>query len=128
MGVAGSEHIFGITVLCFQRRHAQFQWCQHLVEHLGHALCHGPAAADAHDGPLREQGAHAFSVAAQGIFGQGIFIDPKRKLVIASNANWTRATDGPEGAARDVFYKQVQDLIDAEAAAKAPVAATKSAN
>ncbi|MEQ1641763.1 MAG: serine hydrolase domain-containing protein, partial [Novosphingobium sp.] len=30
------------------------------------------------------------SFAAQGIFGQGIFIDPKRNLVIASNANWTR--------------------------------------
>lgn len=53
------------------------------------------------------------SVAAQGIFGQGIFIDPKRKLVIASNANWTRATLGPEGDAREAFYKQVQALIDA---------------
>ena len=28
------------------------------------------------------------SFAARGIFGQGIFIDPKRKLVIASNADW----------------------------------------
>lgn len=53
------------------------------------------------------------SVAAQGIFGQGIFIDPKRKLVIASNANWTRATKGPEPDAREAFYKQVQALIDA---------------
>lgn len=53
------------------------------------------------------------SVAAQGIFGQGIFIDPKRKLVIASNADWTRATLGPEGDAREAFYKQVQALIDA---------------
>ncbi|MFM5949325.1 MAG: serine hydrolase domain-containing protein [Novosphingobium sp.] len=53
------------------------------------------------------------SVAAQGIFGQGIFIDPKRNLVIASNANWTRATLGPEGEAREVFYKRVQALIDA---------------
>jgi CubicO group peptidase (beta-lactamase class C family) len=57
------------------------------------------------------------AVAAQGIFGQGIFIDPKRKLVIASNANWTRATLGPEPEAREAFYKQVQALIDAEAAA-----------
>jgi CubicO group peptidase (beta-lactamase class C family) len=56
------------------------------------------------------------SVAAQGIFGQGIFIDPKRQLVIASNANWTRATMGPEGEAREVFYRQVQALIDAEQA------------
>jgi CubicO group peptidase (beta-lactamase class C family) len=54
------------------------------------------------------------SVAAQGIFGQGIFIDPKRRLVIASNANWTRATEGPEGDAREAFYKQVQAAIDAE--------------
>lgn len=53
------------------------------------------------------------SVAAQGIFGQGIFIDPKRHLVIASNADWTRATLGPEGDAREAFYKQVQALIDA---------------
>ena len=53
------------------------------------------------------------SVAAQGIFGQGIFIDRRRRLVIASNANWTRATKGPESDAREAFYKQVQALIDA---------------
>lgn len=53
------------------------------------------------------------SFAAQGIFGQGIFIDPKRQLVIASNANWTRATMGPEPAAREAFYRQVQALVDA---------------
>lgn len=53
------------------------------------------------------------SVAAQGIFGQGIFIDPARRLVIASNANWTRASKGPEPAAREAFYRQVQALIDA---------------
>lgn len=53
------------------------------------------------------------SVAAQGIFGQGIFIDRKRRLVIASNADWTRASKGPEPEAREAFYKQVQALIDA---------------
>lgn len=57
------------------------------------------------------------AVAAQGIFGQGIFIDPKRRLVIASNANWTRASKGPEPEAREAFYNQVQQLLDAEAAA-----------
>lgn len=57
------------------------------------------------------------SVAAQGIFGQGIFIDHKRHLVIATNADWTRATKGPEPEAREAFYKQVQALLDAEAAA-----------
>jgi CubicO group peptidase (beta-lactamase class C family) len=53
------------------------------------------------------------SFAAQGIFGQGIFIDPKRKLVIASNGNWPTATD-PEGVgkAREAFYKSVQDAVD----------------
>jgi CubicO group peptidase (beta-lactamase class C family) len=53
------------------------------------------------------------SFAAQGIFGQGIFIDPKRKLVIASNGNWPTATD-PEGVgnAREAFYKRVQDAVD----------------
>ncbi|SNS39228.1 serine hydrolase domain-containing protein [Sphingopyxis indica] len=56
------------------------------------------------------------SFAAQGIFGQGIFIDPKRRLVIASNGNWSTATD-PEGvgSAREAFYKAVQAAVDAEA-------------
>ena len=55
------------------------------------------------------------SFAAQGIFGQGIFIDPKRRLVIASNGNWPTATD-PEGvgAAREAFYKAVQAAVDGE--------------
>jgi CubicO group peptidase (beta-lactamase class C family) len=56
------------------------------------------------------------SYAAQGIFGQGIFIDPKRRLVIASNSNWPKATD-PEtvGQQREAFYKSVQAAVDAEA-------------
>jgi CubicO group peptidase (beta-lactamase class C family) len=53
------------------------------------------------------------SVAAQGIFGQGIYIDPQRRLVIASNSNWTRASLGPESKAREAFYAQVRALIDA---------------
>ena len=58
------------------------------------------------------------SYAAQGIFGQGIFIDPKRKLVIASNSNWPQATDrqgGDQAQKRGLFYKQVQLAIDNEA-------------
>ena len=55
--------------------------------------------------------------AAQGIFGQGIFFDAKRKLVIASNSNWPRATDEKSKLDRDAFYKQVQAAIDAEAGA-----------
>lgn len=56
------------------------------------------------------------SYAAQGIFGQGIFIDPKRNLVIASNSNWPRAIDpNTVGAQREAFYKAVQAAVDAEA-------------
>ncbi len=53
------------------------------------------------------------SYAAQGIFGQGIFIDPKRNLVIASNSNWPKATDPDTvGKEREAFYKAVQFAID----------------
>lgn len=58
------------------------------------------------------------SYAAQGIFGQGIFIDPRRKLIIASNSNWPQATDqqgGDQAQKRALFYKQVQLAIDSEA-------------
>ena len=59
------------------------------------------------------------SYAAQGIFGQGIFIDPKRKLIIASNSNWPKATDpATVGQQREAFYRAVQAAIDAEGAAK----------
>jgi len=57
------------------------------------------------------------SFAARGIFGQGIFIDPKRRLVIASNANWAGgATDRVASEAREAFYRAVQKAIDDEAA------------
>ena len=56
------------------------------------------------------------SFAARGIFGQGIFIDPKRKLVIASNADWGGgASDRVANEARDAFYRAVQKAIDDEA-------------
>jgi len=60
------------------------------------------------------------SYTARGIFGQGIFIDPKRKLIIASNSNWPYASDrqgGDQDAKRLAFYKQVQQTIDNEAKA-----------
>lgn len=54
---------------------------------------------------------------ARGIFGQGIFIDPKRKLVIASNANWAAGARDPAAArARDAFWRAVQKAIDDEEA------------
>lgn len=57
------------------------------------------------------------SFAARGIFGQGIFIDPVRQLVIASNANWgASARDPVASEAREAFYKAVQKAVDDEAA------------
>jgi CubicO group peptidase (beta-lactamase class C family) len=57
------------------------------------------------------------SFMARGIFGQGIFIDPARKLVIASNANWGGGARDPVASReRDAFYRAVQAAIDAEAA------------
>lgn len=63
--------------------------------------------------------------AARGIFGQGIFLDPKRKLVVVQTGNWAGgARDRPAGAAREAFYRTVQRAIDAEAAgAPRPAAA-----
>ena len=54
--------------------------------------------------------------AARGIFGQGIFIDPQRQLVIATNANWAGgARDPVASAAREAFYQAVQKAVDEEA-------------
>lgn len=59
--------------------------------------------------------------AARGIFGQGIFIDPARQLVIVSNGNWHKAgsADNPSYAAREAFYQAVQKAVDDEARAPA---------
>jgi CubicO group peptidase (beta-lactamase class C family) len=59
------------------------------------------------------------SYAARGIFGQGIFVDPKRRIVIASNANWAQgASDRTASRAREAFYRSVQKAVDDEAAGK----------
>lgn len=57
------------------------------------------------------------SYAARGIFGQGIFIDPKRRLVIASNGNWPGGANAKADVeARQAFYEAVQKALDGEAA------------
>ncbi len=54
----------------------------------------------------------------RGAFGQGLFIDPARQLVIETNANWAGGALDPRAmAARDAFYKAVQQAVDAEGAA-----------
>lgn len=52
------------------------------------------------------------SYAAQGIFGQGIFIDPNRNLVIASNSNWPTASPDDMKLRRNAFYAAMQVAID----------------
>jgi CubicO group peptidase (beta-lactamase class C family) len=55
------------------------------------------------------------SFAARGIFGQGIFMDPQRKLVIVSNANWANGARDPVASeAREAFYRMVQKAVDDE--------------
>ena len=54
------------------------------------------------------------SFQAIGIFGQSIFIDPQRQLVIATNANWPTASDAALANGRSTFNKAVQSAIDAE--------------
>jgi CubicO group peptidase (beta-lactamase class C family) len=54
---------------------------------------------------------------ARGIFGQALFLDPARRLVIVSNANWAGgARDREASVARDAFHRTVQAAIDGEAA------------
>lgn len=54
--------------------------------------------------------------AADGIFGQGIFIDPNRNLVIATNSSWSSALGDADRshAKREEFFQAVQAAIDAE--------------
>ncbi|MGH1422863.1 MAG: serine hydrolase domain-containing protein [Hyphomonas sp.] len=58
------------------------------------------------------------SYQADGIFGQGIFIDPARNIVIASNSSWSTAlgNEGGEQAKRTALYRAVQAATDAEQA------------
>ena len=66
------------------------------------------------------------SFAARGIFGQGIFIDPKRRIVIASSANWAGgATDPVASEAREAFYRAVQKAVDDEAAGASSAALSR---
>ena len=56
------------------------------------------------------------SFAAIGIFGQYIFIDPARNLVIAGNSSWqdARGRVADQNADRDAFFSAMQAAIDAE--------------
>lgn len=54
------------------------------------------------------------SFTARGIFGQTIFIDPKRQLVITFNGNWEHATEPELNRQRFEFIDAVRQAIDQE--------------
>lgn len=51
---------------------------------------------------------------AQGIFGQLIYVDPARRLVVAMSGAWPKATDPVLGAERAAFVKRIVTALDAE--------------
>jgi CubicO group peptidase (beta-lactamase class C family) len=54
------------------------------------------------------------AVQAVGIFGQAIYIDPKRKLVVAVSSAWPHATDEGQQHARNALFKTIAATVDAE--------------
>jgi CubicO group peptidase (beta-lactamase class C family) len=54
------------------------------------------------------------SFTARGIFGQTIFIDPNRDLVVAFNGNWSVASDKVLNAKRFEFIDNIRAYIDKE--------------
>ena len=50
---------------------------------------------------------------ARGIFGQSLFLDPLRKLVIVSNGNWAGGARDPAAAReRDAMFRTVQRAVE----------------
>ncbi len=54
------------------------------------------------------------SFAAQGHFGQTVFVDPKRKIVVAINADYASSIDHGEHEQRNDFIRAVQKAVDTE--------------
>jgi len=54
------------------------------------------------------------SFTARGIFGQTLFIDPQRELVIAFNGNWPNASEAKLNAQRFDFIDEIRASIDEE--------------
>lgn len=53
---------------------------------------------------------------AKGIFGQGIFVDPSRELVIVVNSSWDDASGRArnQNSERALFFERVRQAVDAE--------------
>lgn len=54
------------------------------------------------------------SFQAQGIFGQLIYIDPPRRLVVAMSSAWPRASGGGLRDAQAAFVRRIRNAIDVE--------------
>ncbi len=60
------------------------------------------------------------SYAAIGIFGQMVYVDPSRQLVIAQVGAWPHATSDALVAARRAFVADVKEAVDAESKRATP--------
>lgn len=56
--------------------------------------------------------------AGGGIYGQGLFIDPKRRLVVALAGNWPAAWNSTLERKRVALYRAIQQAIDADQAGR----------
>lgn len=54
------------------------------------------------------------SYTARGLFGQSIFVDPARRIVIAMNANFPDSRDDAEWEERVGLFRAVQQAVDRE--------------
>ena len=50
--------------------------------------------------------------AARGIFGQTIWIDPERRIVIAAFGAWPAAVDRQLGSGRDAFFRRIVEAVE----------------
>jgi CubicO group peptidase (beta-lactamase class C family) len=52
---------------------------------------------------------------AIGIFGQSIYVDPKRRIVMVTSSAWPSATSRDLSMAREGFFRAIREAVDAEA-------------
>ena len=81
-----------------------------------------PAFATGEDGRGYGMGWWTFadgSYAALGIFGQSVWIDPARDLVVVMLGAWPTATSVPLAASRGEIWRAAQASVDADAATDA---------
>ncbi len=81
-----------------------------------------PAFATGEDGRGYGMGWWTFadgSYAALGIFGQSVWIDPARDLVVVMLGAWPTATSVPLAASRGEIWRAAQASVDADAATNA---------